>query len=63
MLGADVVVTHLERLAERELEHLLGARGEGDLAGGHFLARADDANHLGAHALHGDVEGLEYARS
>ena len=50
-----------ERLAERELEHLLGARGEGDLAGGDLLAGADDADHLGADALDGDVERLEDA--
>jgi len=42
MLGADVVVPHLERLAERELEHLLGARGEGDVARRGLRASADD---------------------
>src|SRR4029453_3022538 len=31
--------------------------------GGHFLAGPNDPDHLGAHALNGDVEGLEYARS
>ncbi len=32
VLGADVVVTQLEGLAERQLEHLLGTGGEGDVA-------------------------------
>ena len=31
VLGADVVVTQRERLAQRQLEHLLGARRERDL--------------------------------
>ena len=62
VLGADVVVAEAERLAQRELEHLLGARGERDLAGGDLLAGADDADDLGADALHRDVERLEHAR-
>ena len=38
------------------------ARGrERDLAGGDLLAGADDADHLGADALDGDVERLEDA--
>ena len=61
VLGADVVVTERERLAQRQLEHLLGARRERDLAGGDLLAGADDPDHLGADALDGDVEGLEHA--
>ena len=32
VLGADVVVAELQRLAQRQLEHLLGPRGEGDVA-------------------------------
>ena len=62
VLGADVVVAERERLAQRQLEHLLGARRERDLAGGDLLAGADDAHDLGADALDGDVEGLEHAR-
>ena len=62
VLGADVVVAEAQRLAQRELEHLLGARRERDLAGGDLLAGADDAHDLGADALDGDVEGLEHAR-
>ena len=61
MLGADVVVAEAQRLAQRQLEHLLGARRERDLAGGDLLAGADDADDLGADALDGDVERLEHA--
>ena len=32
VLGADVVVAELQRLAQRELEDLLGAGREGDVA-------------------------------
>ena len=63
VLGADVVVAERERLAQRELEHLLRARRERDLAARHLVALADDARHLRAHLLDGDVERLEHARS
>ena len=62
VLGADVVVAEDQRLAQRELEHLLRARGERDLAGRDLVALADDAGDLGAHLLDGDVERLEHAR-
>ena len=62
VLGADVVVAQAQRLAQRELEHLLRARRERDLPGGDLLAGADDAHDLRAHALDGDVEALEHAR-
>ncbi len=61
VLGADVVVAEAQRLAQRQLEHLLGARRERDLPGGDLLARADDPHDLGAHPLDGDVERLEHA--
>jgi hypothetical protein len=61
VLRADVVVAKAQRLAQRELKHLLRARRERDLPGGDLLARADDAHHLGANTLHGDVEALEDA--
>ena len=61
VLGADVVVAERERLAQRQLEHLLGARRERDLAGGDLLARSDDPDHLRADPFDGDVEGLEDA--
>ena len=62
VLGADVVVAEGERLAQRELEHLLRARRERDLAGRDLVALADDPRDLRAHLLHRDVEGLEHAR-
>src|SRR5450759_4393782 len=62
VLGADVVVAQAERLAQRELEHLLGARREGDLPGGDLLTRADDPHDLRAHPLNGDVKALQHAR-
>ena len=61
VLGADVVVAEAQRLAQRELEHLLGARRERDLPGGDLLAGADDPHDLRAHALDGDVEALQHA--
>ena len=62
VLGADVVVAERERLAEGQLEHLLRARRERDLAGGDLLAGAHDPYHLRTDALDGDVERLEHAR-
>jgi hypothetical protein len=61
VLGADVVVTQRERLAQRELEHLLRARGKRDLARRDLVALADDSGDLGAYFLDGDVERLEHA--
>ena len=62
MLGADVVVAEAQRLAQGQLQHLLRAGREGDLAGGDLLAGADDAHDLGAHPLNGDIQALEHAR-
>ena len=62
VLGADVVVAERQRLAQRELEHLLRARRERDLAGRDLVALADDARDLRAHLLDGDVERLEHPR-
>jgi hypothetical protein len=59
VLGADVVVAQLEGLAQRELEDLLGPRGEGDVAAGRLAALADDLLDLVAHGLEGDAELLE----
>ncbi len=42
VLGADVGMTELQRLAQRQLEHLLGPRGERDVPGRRVLAAADD---------------------
>jgi hypothetical protein len=63
VLRADVVVAERERLAQRELEHLLRARRERDLARGHLVTLADDVRDLRAHLFHGDVELLEDAGS
>ena len=62
VLGADVVVAEAERLAQRELEHLLRPRRERDLARGDLFTRPDDPDDLSAHALDRDIERLEYAR-
>src|SRR3954447_10063170 len=47
VLGADVVVAQAQRLAQSQLEDLLGPRRERDLAAGDLLTGADDADHLG----------------
>ena len=62
MLGADVVVAERERLAQRELEDLLGPGRERDLAGRDFVALADDAGHLGTHLFDRDLKGIKDAR-
>ena len=59
VLGADVVVAELEGLAHGELEDLLAARREGDVAGGGGLSLADDLNDLAAHGVQGDIHGLQ----
>ena len=59
VLGADVVVAELQRLAQRQLEHLLGAGREGDVAAGRRAALADDLLDLAAHGLERDAERLE----
>ena len=59
VLGADVVVAELQRLAQAQLEHLLGARGERDVAGRRLLALADDLLDLAAHAFEGDAQRLQ----
>ena len=62
VLGADVVVPERERLAQRQLENLLRARRERNLARGHLVALPDDAGDLGANLFHRDVERLEHTR-
>ena len=63
MLGADVVVAEAGRLAQRQLEHLLGARRERDLALRRLFAGADDAYDGRTHLLDGHFEALEDAGS
>ena len=59
VLGADVVVSELQRLAQRELEDLLGAGREGDVARRRGAAVADDLLDLRAHGFERDAERLE----
>ena len=62
VLGADVVVAELQRLAQRQLQHLLGPRRERDVPARRLLALADDLLDLLADALQGDPEGLQGLR-
>ena len=59
VLGADVVVAELQRLAQAQLENLLGARGERDVPGRGLLALADDLLDLAADALQRDAQRLQ----
>ena len=59
MLGADVVVAQLQRFTQRQLEHLLRARREGDVAGRLLLPLADDVLNLLAHGVERDAQALE----
>ena len=59
VLGADVVVAELQRLAQRQLEHLLGPRRERDVPGRRLLALADDLLDLAADALQRDAQRLQ----
>ena len=59
VLGADVVVAELERLAQRELEDLLRARRERDVARRGLAAVADDLLDLRADGFERDAERLE----
>ena len=62
MLGADVVVAELQRFTQREFEHLLRARREGDVARRRRAALADDLLDLAAHGLERDAEAFESLR-
>ncbi len=59
VLGADVVVAELERLAQGQLEDLLGARRERDVPARRLLALADDLLDLRPHGLERDAQALE----
>ena len=59
VLGADVVVAELQRLAQAELEDLLGARGERDVTRRCLLTLADDLLNLLADRLQRDAEALQ----
>jgi len=62
VLGADVVVAELQRLTQRQLEHLLGAWGERDVPAGGLLALADDLLDLLPDALEGNAKRLQRLR-
>ena len=59
VLGADVVVTELERLAKRQLENLLRSRRERRRPGRRRAGRPDRLLDLLAHGLERDAERLE----
>src|SRR4029453_4283897 len=61
VLGGDVVVAERGGLAERQLQDLLRARSERDLAGRDLVALADDPCDLCTDFLDRDVERLEGA--
>src|SRR4029079_1494336 len=59
VLGADVVVTELQRLAERQLQILRGARRERDVTRRRRAALADDLFDLVANGFERDAEAFE----
>ena len=59
VLGADVVVPQLQRLAQRQLEHLLGPGRERNVPARRLLALPDDLLDLLAHGVQGDPERLQ----
>ncbi len=62
VLGADVVVSELQRLTQGELEDLLRTRGERDVPGRSGLAATDDLADLLADVLERHVHRLERLR-
>jgi hypothetical protein len=61
VLGSDVVVAELERLAQREFEHLLGTGRERDMTTWSLRALTNDFDDLGANRLEADTHALECA--
>ena len=59
VLGADVVVAQLQRFAQGQFEHLLGARSEGNVSAGRLLALANDLLDLLAHGLKRNAQTFE----
>ena len=62
VLGTDVVVAERDRFPERQLERLLPARRERNLARLRSLAATDDPDDVGLDLLERDIQRLEYAR-
>ena len=62
VLGADVVVAQAARLVDGQLDDLLGARRQADLADDRAVAAADDELDRGADLVQLDVHVLEHAR-
>ena len=63
VLSADVVVTKLQCLAERQLENLLCPRGERDVAARRLRPLPDDLDNLLTDRLEVDAEALETTSS
>ena len=59
MLGPDVVVAELQRLAQGQLQDLLGTRRERDVPTRRLLPLADDLLDLLTDGLQGDAQTLE----
>ena len=59
VLGADVVVPELEGFPERQLENLLGARGERNVSAGSLGALSNDLHDLESHRLEADAHALQ----
>ena len=59
VLGADVVVVQLERLAQRQLQHLLGPRRERNVPRRRLLALADDFLDLTTDHVQADAQRLQ----
>ena len=60
--ATDVVVAQRQRLAWRDLQHLLRPRRERNLPRTRFLARADEPHHLRTNPFDGDPVRLKCAR-
>ena len=60
VLGADVVVVEPSRLVDRQLDHLLGARGQSDIAGHRAITATDDELDGTAHLVQLDAEIAEH---
>src|ERR1700730_4419890 len=59
VLGADVIVAELERLTQRQLQHLLGPGSERDVPRRRLLAPANNLPDLLAHRLQVEAQRLQ----